>query len=257
MVILNLILIVFLSILFIQLLAYIYAISVNRVDIVDSIWGLSFIAGLAGLQIIQPNYSAAVLIIDGLVSIWGLRLFWHIYRRFYNSSHQDSRYTSLMARWPKRWVKTQIFMKIFFTQTVLATLISLSIIAVHASNPGISWALLAGVLIWCVGFIFEVIADKQLKDFLIKPNRPQLMTEGLWKYSRHPNYFGEITMWWGIATVALSTPVWWLGLFGASVITVLICLVSGIPPAEKQAAIKPGWEAYKSKTSALIPWLPK
>lgn len=257
MAIVSLIAAAFSAILLLQFLTYLYALKIGRIDIVDSVWGMSFIVGALGLQIIQPSDAASVLIVDSLVLIWGLRLVWHIYRRFRRSAQQDTRYTTLVARWPKRLVKLQLFAKISLVQAILATLISLPVIAIHAYQPDISWVILIGFTIWCLGFLCESIADKQLKTFLSQPNHAPLMSSGLWKYSRHPNYFGEVSMWWGIAVIAAATPVWWLGIIGALTITLLICFVSGIPPAEKQAATKPGWQDYKAKTSPLILWPPK
>jgi steroid 5-alpha reductase family enzyme len=116
--------------------------------------------------------------------------------------------------------------------------------------------LVIGTLLWVCGFVFEAIGDAQLKAFIAKPeNRGKLMTEGLWSMTRHPNYFGEITMWWALALIAITLPYGWLGVGGATLITILITKVSGIPPAEKRAAEKPGWEDYKQKTAALIPFI--
>lgn len=252
--ILSSILAVFVAILLLQFVAYLYALRTNRVDIVDSVWGLSFITGIISLQIVQPTTSYSVLIVEFLVLIWGIRLASHIYRRFRRSTKQDPRYTSLIERWPKRQLKLQLFVKIFLVQAILATLISLSVITLHVYQPAIGWLAVIGLVIWCIGFGFEWLSDRQLRNFLSKADRGELMTTGLWKYSRHPNYFGEVTMWWGIAIMSLSTPYWWLAMTGATTITILICFVSGIPPAEKQAYTKQGWAEYKAKTSVLIPW---
>ena len=114
-----------------------------------------------------------------------------------------------------------------------------------------------GLLVWAVGFWCETLADAQLKRFLANPvNRGKLMTHGLWKYSRYPNYFGELTMWWGIALMSLGTAHGWVGLGGAAVITYLIVYVSGIPPKEKRLRKRPGWQKYILLTRLLVP-LPK
>jgi steroid 5-alpha reductase family enzyme len=125
-------------------------------------------------------------------------------------------------------------------------------------QPAVSGLVVAGVVVWVLGFVCESIADSQLRQFLkANTKKDALLTTGLWKYSRHPNYFGEVTQWWGIALVALSSPFGWVGLIGALAITTLICFVSGIPPAERRAASKPGWAAYKRATSPLVPLPPR
>ncbi len=114
------------------------------------------------------------------------------------------------------------------------------------------------MLVWLTGFSFEAIGDRQLAAFIRDPaNRGQLMTGGLWSYTRHPNYFGEAAMWWGMAMLALSAPNGWLGLVGPLVITILLLFVSGVPLLEKKYAGRPDWEEYKKRTSIFIPWFPK
>jgi steroid 5-alpha reductase family enzyme len=127
---------------------------------------------------------------------------------------------------------------------------------VHLYQPDTTIVVIAGLTVWAVGFAFEVVADNQLKAFL-RQSHGMLMRVGLWRYSRHPNYFGEVMMWWGIALIACSTPLWWVGFIGAAIITYLISFVSGIPPAEARGSLKSDWQEYKRKTSILVPWFPK
>jgi steroid 5-alpha reductase family enzyme len=240
-----------------QLVAYVYALRSTRVDIIDAVWGLSFIAAIIAMQLHNPSNSVWVVVVDLLVVTWGTRLSWHIYRRFTHSSVQDERYTTLIRQWPDRLMSLQLFFRLFLVQAVLAAIISLPVIVVHTYQPETSWLSVAGLIVWVIGFVFESIADKQLKVFLARPGHDELMTTGLWSYSRHPNYFGEITMWWGIALIACTTPLWWLGIIGSLTISVLICLVSGIPLAEIRTSTKKGWDIYKGNTSVLVPWRPK
>ena len=115
-----------------------------------------------------------------------------------------------------------------------------------------------GVVVWLIGFYFEVVGDLQLSRFLANPsNKGTLMTSGLWRYTRHPNYFGEVTQWWGIYLIAVSVPYGWVGIIGPALITILILKVSGIPLLEKHKAGQPEWEAYKSRTSKFIPLPPR
>jgi steroid 5-alpha reductase family enzyme len=119
----------------------------------------------------------------------------------------------------------------------------------------ITYYLYAGIIIWLTGFIFESLGDAQLKKFIQNPeNRGKIMDKGLWAYTRHPNYFGEVTQWWGLYVIALSVPYGMWSIIGPLTITFLILKVSGIPMLEKSFIGRPGWEEYKAKTSGFIPW---
>jgi steroid 5-alpha reductase family enzyme len=116
----------------------------------------------------------------------------------------------------------------------------------------------AGLLVWIVGFAFEAAADFQLARFKrSSAGTGRIMTSGLWKYSRHPNYFGEVVLWWGIFIVALSVPLGWATFIGPLVITVLILRVSGIPLLEKKYSGNPDFEEYRRRTSAFFPLPPR
>lgn len=115
-----------------------------------------------------------------------------------------------------------------------------------------------GVLLWMIGFYFETVGDWQLDTFLKNPaNKGMLMTQGLWKYSRHPNYFGEITMWWGLWVASIGTIASVFGIISPLTITTLIVFVSGIPLLEESLQKHPDFAAYKKRTSVLLPWKPK
>lgn len=241
----------------VQLAALAVAWRLKRVDFVDSVWGISFIGIITALWMNGHTGNAASLVGDILVTIWALRLSSHISRRFIRSKEQDRRYTELMSNWPSRFKWLQVFVRIFIVQAALATIVGLPIIVLHSAEPMTFWPVAIGALVWLIGFNFEVIADWQLRKFIRSSRTGELMQSGLWRYSCHPNYFGEITMWWGLAVIGLAVPHGWIGIIGAVTINLLICFVSGIPPAEKNAASKKGWQKYKQKTSPLIPWTPK
>ncbi|HET7629739.1 MAG TPA: DUF1295 domain-containing protein, partial [Candidatus Saccharimonadales bacterium] len=128
----------------------------------------------------------------------------------------------------------------------------------HSNSLDLSGLALAGGLVWLVGLSLESIGDRQLRHFMSNPdNKGKIMNRGLWRYSRHPNYFGELTQWWGIFIIALAAPLGWIGFIGPLVLTLLILFVSGIPLSEKRQAKKPGWSYYKKRTSVLVPLPPK
>ncbi len=142
---------------------------------------------------------------------------------------------------------------------VFTFLISLPVIFINTySLEGFEWLALIGVLIWGLGFYFESVGDAQLAKFIKDPaNKGKLMQSGLWRYTRHPNYFGEVTQWWGIFMVALLVPSGWLSIIGPITITYLILKVSGIPMLEKKMEQNPEFAEYKKRTSAFIPLPPR
>lgn len=241
----------------VQLIAFVASNRMQRVDVVDVAWGMSFVAGVLAMQFYRPTAQALVLLVDLFVLAWGTRLAWHIYKRLIRSNQQDERYTKLMSKWPKQNRTAQTLVKIFFVQAVLAVAVGLPVVVIHYYQPSIDVVVALGALLWVIGYGIEALADDQLRQFLQTAKPGTIMQSGIWRYSRHPNYFGEITMWWGIAVMTFVTPLWWLGAIGASFITYLLCFVSGVPLAEERATKKAGWLEYKRKTSVLIPWPPK
>ncbi len=142
-------------------------------------------------------------------------------------------------------------------QGLLMILISLPVIAVmHSSELSYPLIGIAGLIIWAYGIGFEAIGDYQLQQFLKIKQKGEIMQTGLWKYTRHPNYFGEVAAWWGAAVVAIGFGQWW-GIIGAGVITILITKISGIPLLEKRYADNPVFQDYAKRTSLFIPLPPK
>ena len=115
-----------------------------------------------------------------------------------------------------------------------------------------------GVLVWLFGFLFESVGDAELARFLKDPlNRGKILQSGLWQYTRHPNYFGEVAQWWGIWLVAFGVAGGWFGIIGPHTITVLILKVSGIPMLEKKMAENPDFAEYQKRTGVFLPWFPR
>jgi steroid 5-alpha reductase family enzyme len=124
--------------------------------------------------------------------------------------------------------------------------------------PDRVWLTSTGVVFWTFGFIFESIADRQLARFVgNKANKGKVLSTGLWRFSRHPNYFGELVQWWAIGIIALQTAHGWIGLLGPALLTFLIVFVSGIPPIENRRKDNAAYQAYKKRTSPLIPQIPR
>lgn len=193
-----------------------------------------------------------------LATLWGVRLAIRILLRNLKKG-EDYRYKKWRDEWGK-WFYLRSYFQVYLLQGTLMILVGYSFI--HASTYGTSAALeltaYLGAVIWCVGYFFEVVGDYQLDRFIKnKPAPGEIMTTGLWRYSRHPNYFGEVTMWWGIWLIILSTPLSYLALISPITITFLILKVSGIPMLESKFAGNPAFETYKKQTSAFFPLPPR
>jgi steroid 5-alpha reductase family enzyme len=230
----------------------------KRLDIVDIAWGGAFIVVALTSFVESPNPGLLQMLVTGMVIVWGIRLGYTILRRVMSSPAEDPRYTELRSQW-KGSLAFNAYVRIFLVQGFLATVVSASVILVNLSDMStLSWITAIGLAIWLIGFFFESVGDAQLKKHLANPNKKgQLMTSGLWKYTRHPNYFGEATQWWGIWIIALAVPFGWVGVMSPLLITVLLLLVSGVPLTEKRFAGREGWNEYRKRTSVFIPLPPE
>jgi len=239
-----------------SIVSFIVSLALRRSDIADTFWGLGFITILVATFIANRNYQLNNIILNSLIMLWGIRLSLHIFSRNLNKV-EDARYVEMKKNWGKNFYLLS-YLKIFLLQSMLMLIISVPIIISNSVNSYINFTSFLGIVIWIIGFLFESLGDKQLKDFLNnKENKGKIMTTGLWKYTRHPNYFGEVTMWWGIFIISINSGYWWLGFLGPLTISFLILKVSGIPMAEKHFEGKNEWEEYKNKTSAFLPMIPK
>lgn len=234
----------------------------GRYDIVDIAWGLGFIVVALTTCAWQPHAADGglwrTLLVTALVAIWGLRLSLHIFLRWRKSKEEDRRYQTMRASWKGNEV-ANAYLRIFLVQGLSLLIIIVPVIWTNTlSATPLNWLDAVGALVWLFGFSFEAIGDWQLRRFIRDPkNKGKLMMSGLWKYTRHPNYFGEITQWWGIFIIALSVPFGWISIIGPLLITFLIVKVSGVPLLEKKYAGDKTWEAYKKRTSMLIPLPPR
>lgn len=251
---------VFVSVLVFMSLMFFVSRIAKRTDIVDAAWGPAFVVA-AFTAFMQNPYDLAVglnsqTLVTILVTVWAVRLSFTITKRLLKKP-EDARYVNLRKQW-KGNETTNTYLRIFVVQAALVTLIASAVIHINLSEPAVLGVYaLVGLWVWAIGFCFEAIGDWQLQKFLSDPkNKGKLMTQGLWRYTRHPNYFGEATMWWGIFIIALGTPYGWLGVVTPVVITYLLLYVSGVPMTEKAFEGKPGWAAYKKRTNKFFPLPP-
>lgn len=236
-------------------IAFLVAKKTNKLSIIDSFWSLSFMV-IAVYSWIFGNRNIAGSFVTILVLIWGIRLASHISFRNLGKK-EDYRYQQMREKWRNVWLTA--YFKVFMVQGVLMLSIGYPIILINEwEGNQLNIFMYVGFLIWLIGYAFESIGDLQLKKFLEKRTDPKdVMTTGLWAYTRHPNYFGEVTMWWGIFIIIFSITGWWYTIFSPIVITFLILKVSGVPLLEAKYDGRPAFEEYKKRTNKFFPWFPK
>ena len=242
-------------------LTLVWLISVQRrdVSIVDVCWGSGFVL-LAWLYCLwSPTLTARSWLVAALITLWGTRLSLHIFRRNHGKG-EDPRYQAMRAaQGPAFWWRS-VF-TVFWLQGAILWFVALPLlVAVRAPEPAALTVVDAlGLVLFAIGFGFEVVADEQLERFKADPsNRGTVLDRGLWRYTRHPNYFGDATMWWGMYLLAASTPGGWLTMLSPAVMTFLLMRVSGVTLLEKGLnASKPGYHAYVTRTPAFFPWFPR
>ncbi len=231
---------------------------VHNNSIVDIAWGLGFVLVGAYSLIIEGYFTTRGLLVVLLVALWGPRLAYYIGLRNIGKP-EDYRYVNFRKRWGNKFPKVKAFFHVFFLQGVLMYVISLPIIVINKSTEtGLRWIDFIGIVIWVIGYVFEVVGDYQLKQFKANPkNKGKIIESGLWKFTRHPNYFGEATMWWGIFFLASSVENGFPTVVSPIVITLLLLFVSGVPLLEKKYKDHRDYQNYAKRTSKFFPWFPK
>lgn len=236
----------------------VWAVSVRRRDasIADICWGPGFVL-LAWLYCaLLYAWRPRPVLVASLITIWGGRLAWHIARRHHG---EDPRYAAMRAAAGNAFARRSLFV-VFWLQAALIWFVSLPMLAIVAAPvAGIRHTDIAGLLLFLVGFVFEAVGDAQLARFRSNPaNRGRVLDTGLWRYTRHPNYFGDATLWWGVFLMATAAPAGWMTIGSPVVMTVLLLRVSGVALLERSLkSSKPDYDAYLRRTSAFIPWFPR
>lgn len=223
--------------------------------IVDIAWGLGFI--VIALTTMSYNESLSTpqgALVTMLVLAWGLRLAVHIFIRG-RGAGEDWRYKQWREDWGRTWI-WRSFLQVYLLQGFFMLGIAGAIITVAANPDGtITWLHWLGAAVAAAGLIVEAVGDAQLQSFIKhrKSADNRFITTGLWRYTRHPNYFGDAVFWWGLAMIAISVPYGWLGIVSAVWITWSLRFLSGVPLLEKKFAGHPDWEAYAAATPVFIP----
>lgn len=236
---------------------WLLSLALRNASIVDIVWGLGFVvvAWSVRLRLDDPSGRATVLTL--LVTVWGLRLAGYLAWR--NIGHgEDYRYVAMRKHWGRRFPLVSL-VTVFGLQGVLMWTVSLGVQLGQTRSGGPGALAIVGVIVWAVGLFFEATGDVQLARFKADPaNAGKVMDRGLWRYTRHPNYFGDACAWWGIALVAAESGIGAWGFLGAAVMNVLLLRVSGVALLERSLRKrKPEYEAYAARTSAFVPRPPR
>ena len=239
------------------ILLWLVSLAVRDSSIVDIAWGpLLFLIGVTYYATTVVAGSRARLMM-ALVALWAIRLAAHIGAR--NLGHgEDFRYAAWRAQHPDTWWIRSYF-KVFLLQGVIAWIVAMPLYYAITSASPVHFTLWdqIGALVFAAGFLFEAIGDEQLRRFKANPaNKGRVMNTGLWRYTRHPNYFGEAVLWWGLGLIGVAAG-GWLGLVGPAIITFLLIRVSGVAMLEKTLKeTKPGYADYIARTPAFFPRFP-
>ncbi len=238
-------------------LLWLLSLGLRDASIVDVFWGLGFVALASFYSSRGGPADERALVTLVLVSLWGLRLSTHIFLRSWGRG-EDRRYTSMRDKWGSRFPVVSLF-TVFLIQGLLLWIVSAPLfVATRAHAPGgpVEWTDAIGIGLVVVGLLFESVADYQLVRFRASQhNEGKVLDTGLWRYSRHPNYFGDFLVWWGFFALALGRPSALWTVVGPLVMSVLLMRVSGVTLLEKDLErSKPDYRHYTDKTNAFFPW---
>ena len=234
------------------LLTWVVSVFKHNVAIVDSLWSLLLLLAAAIYAAAAPAPGPRAVLVLTLVAAWSLRLFAHITRR--NWGHEeDRRYRAIRARNEPNFAFKSVYL-VFVLQAGFAWLISVPLLGAISSTGPLGALDLGGAALWLLGMVFEAGGEWQLARFKADPgNRDRVMDRGLWRYTRHPNYFGDFCVWWGLYLIAVSAGAWW-SLPGPLLMSVLLMRVSGVTLLEQDIGERrPGYADYIRRTNAFFP----
>jgi steroid 5-alpha reductase family enzyme len=240
-------------------LLWVTSVILKNVSIVDLFWGFGFVITNIFYFISTEGFLSRKIILLILVSVWGLRLSGYLAWRNIGKG-EDYRYQQFRSKYGEKrywWIS---FFQTFLLQGILMWLISVPLLGAQYYGQDRNLGILdySGIILWIIGFIFEAGGDYQLAAFKADlSNKGKVLTSGLWRYTRHPNYFGDSSVWWGYGLISISAGSF-LSVLGSLLMTALIIKVSGVTLLEKNLKEKkPEYREYIEKTSTFIPWFPK
>lgn len=236
---------------------FLIALRFRDASVVDSAWGLAFVVGSWSAFALAGGAEWRKLLVCSLVTVWGLRLAAYLGWRRLKERREDPRYTDLLAR-RGGWRPLTVALHVFTLQAVLVSVVLLAPVAAEAARGGASVGDWIGAAVFAFGTAFEAVADLQLARFKGDPqNKGKVMDRGLWRYSRHPNYFGEFLCWWGAFGIAAGGGEAWWAVVSPLLMAVLLLRVSGKDHLERYLSSRPGYREYVARTSGFVPLPPK
>lgn len=246
----------FIAMLGLGFLTWVVSVFIRDVSIVDSAWSLMFLAGAIVFMFLSAGPDARNFLVFALLLIWAMRLFVHLTWRNWGEP-EDRRYQAIRKKYEPNFAFKSLFI-IFVFQAALAWIIALPLWPALTVTSSFSLWDAAAVIIWSIGMFFEVTGDWQLAKFKADPaNKGKVMDKGLWRYTRHPNYFGESLVWWGFYLFAVGSGAWW-AIPGPLLITWLLLKFSGVVMLEETIVERrPAYRDYIARTNAFIPGRPK
>ena len=224
----------------------------------EELFFVGFVGPLAAVAFYESKvFFTQNALVNILTLVWGLRLAIYIFVR-HSGKGEDYRYKEMREGWGNN-VALMGLLKVFLPQAIVMFIIAFPILAINCfPHDGFRLTDIIGGLIWLKGFYFEAVGDQQMFNYKKNPNnKGKVMNQGLWKYTRHPNYFGEATMWWGIFIIAIPSGYWWISVLSPIVITLLIIKVTGVELLEKKYANNPEYQQYIKTTNSFLPWFPR
>ncbi len=253
----NLILVSALAIGLLMLVTWVVSVVIDDASIVDIVWGLGFaLATWSAFLFGDAGSTPRGIVILVLVSVWGLRLTGYLAWRNIGKG-EDRRYQQMRKKSPDSFWLISLW-KVFGLQAVIMWVVAVPAVVTLGSDTSLWWLDYIGIAIWAVGLFFETVGDIQLARFKARPgSKGQVMDGGLWRYTRHPNYFGDFCVWWGIYLVAAAGGAWW-AIFSPLVMSALLMRYSGVGLLEKTInRRRPGYDEYARRTNAFFPGPPK
>lgn len=230
---------------------------IGRYNVVDVAWGVGFVAVAAVAAAVGTGDLVRRLLLLALVAAWGLRLAWHMYGKSAGKG-EDPRYDALLGG---DFSLKRVLRKIFLTQAAIAWFISLPLQLSATSGPTptvLVPVLIGGFVLWLTGVVFEGLGDLQLRRFKADPaNKGVIMDRGLWSWTRHPNYFGDACVWWGLWLITINGALAMSTVLSPILMTYLLVYGTGARPTEKTMADRSGFREYCSRTSFFIPRPPR
>ena len=238
---------------------WLISIPIKNVSIVDIFWGIGYLVAISIYTYLSNDIFTRQWVLFVLVLIWSFRLSGYLFFRNYGKG-EDFRYLEFRRHFGAKRYWWFSFFQVFLLQGALVMLVSLPLLGVNLNTKSNELNVLdyLAILVWIIGFFFESVGDYQLTKFKGNPNnKGKVLDTGLWRYTRHPNYFGDAAVWWSFGMFSIASGAYWHTI-GSLIMTFLIIKISGVSLLEKSLNdAKPQYKDYISRTSAFIPWIPK